>query len=194
MTFQPHFDLSIGPCEGGIEEGSQIITIVIGRILLGVIAWREHRLLVPVDAVIVEESPCLLIDLSGREAVSPEIAKLLEHAPDAQLLDFTQSSEYRELIVLFQYMYQRIEEKVMARACYRHSHVRFVGLDILLGDGFKLGCWGCVQYCVQYRKLEGVPGIGDETLEVGFRDASDGINIRRRAIVLCEIASKTATR
>lgn len=39
--------------------------------------------------------------------------------------------------------------------------------------------------------VEGELGVGDESAQVGFTDTADRVDIRTRAIILCEVPSQT---
>lgn len=110
----------------------------------------------PINRVIVEEMPCLLINLPRTVLVAPEVQQLLVHRPGSQFGDLAQVSEGGEFRV-------------------GDAHVGFVGLDVCRGYGLEFGGWGGVEKFVEDWELEVVAGPGDEFFEVDFADGADGV-------------------
>lgn len=54
------------------------------------VAGRQNSHLVPVDRVVIEEVPCLFVNLARTVFVAPEMQQLLVHGPRAQFGDLSQ--------------------------------------------------------------------------------------------------------
>lgn len=72
------------------QELSQIMSVILGRVLLRVIAGSQHSHFVPVDGVVVEKVSCLLVDLARTVLIAPQVQQLLVHGPRAQFGDLSQ--------------------------------------------------------------------------------------------------------
>lgn len=105
------------------EELPKIVTVVVRRVLLRVVAGSNDGLLVSVDRVVVEEVARLLVDLARTVVVAPEVKETFVHRPRAQLLDLAQPSEDGEFGV-------------------GDAHVGFVGLHVGRCDGLQFGGGG----------------------------------------------------
>lgn len=66
------------------------MSVILRRVLLRVIARCQDSHLVPVDSVVIEEVPCLLIDLTRAVLVAPQVKQLLVHGPRAQFGHFSE--------------------------------------------------------------------------------------------------------
>ena len=133
--------------------------IILGRILFRVITRRQNRHLMPVNGIVIEEMPSLLINLPGAVLVTPEMQQLLVHRPGSRLCDFAQVSECREFGV-------------------GNTHVCFIGLDVGGGDRLEFGGWGGVEEFVKDGDFEVVAGPGDEFFEVDFAYGANGVELK----------------
>lgn len=85
--------------------------VILRRVLLSMVTWRQNSHLMPVDSIVVEEVTCLLVDFPRTELITPQMQQLLVHRPWAELADLAEVPEDRELGV-------------------RDAHVGFVGLHV----------------------------------------------------------------
>jgi len=134
------------------------VPVILGRILLRVVTWRQDGHLVPVDRVVVEEVARLLVDLPRAVLVAPEVEQSLVHGPRSQLRDLPQASEDRQFLV-------------------RHAHVRFVGLRVGSRGGLQFGGRRGIEERLEDRQVEGSAGVLDEFLKVDFGNRSNGIQL-----------------
>lgn len=128
------------------EKLSQIVPVIVGRVLFRVITGRNHGHLVAVkgavvvisisilsflsdattdNSLVVEKVTRLLVDLARAVVVAPNVQQSLVHRPRSELGDLAEVAECREL-------------------CVRDAHVGLVGLDVGRCDGFEFGGWGRV--------------------------------------------------
>lgn len=61
------------------KELPQIMTVILGGVLLSMVARRENSHLMSVDGVVVEEMAGLLVDLARAVLVAPHVEQLLVH-------------------------------------------------------------------------------------------------------------------
>lgn len=112
----------------------------------------------PVNGIVIEEMPSLLINLPGAVLVTPEMQQLLVHRPGSRLCDFAQVSECREFGV-------------------GNTHVCFIGLDVGGGDRLEFGGWSGVEEFVKHGDFEVVAGPGDKFFEVNFAYRANGVEL-----------------
>lgn len=175
--------------ERGVQERSHVVPVVVRAVLFHVQPWRERRLLVPVDGVVVEEPTHLLVDgtrghaLAVRDAVhvlrvgmstvvfgrnglgvrrgrGPERQELLEHAPRTETVDLPQSTHHAEL-----------------RVCHAHFHL--IGLRVGVGvrGRDEFGRRRRVEEGLEEWELELVAGVREEHAQVNFGDTADRVDV-----------------
>ena len=132
------------------------------------VARRQRRHLVAIDAVVEIEVPDLRVYLPCGEAVAPPLHQLLPLAPGAEPVVLAELPEGGELGV-------------------RDPHFLLVVLDgARVRDELGGGRGG--EEVVELREGEVVPRPGDEFAEVLFGDAADGIQVCGRGVVFGEVA------
>ena len=99
------------------------------------IGWCQDCHLVSIDTIKVEESLNLCRNLRRRKVFAPIMKEIFKHAEGTAFGDFAESTEYTEFFV-------------------GHAHVYFIGLDIVLCDGFEFGSWCGVEEFIQDRYVE----------------------------------------
>lgn len=112
----------------------------------------------PINSIVIEEMPSLLINLPGTVLVAPQMQQLLVHRPGPSFRDLAQEPERGKFGV-------------------GDAHVCFVGLDVGGGDRLKFGGWGGVQEFVEDGEFEVIAGPGDEFLQVDFAYGADGVEL-----------------
>ena len=131
------------------KELPQIMTIILGGILLCMVTRRKNSHLMSVDGVVVEEMAGLLVDLARAVLIAPHVEQPLVHRVRAKLGDLPQVPENTQLRV-------------------RNAHVGFVRLHVVVRDGFQLRCGCRVDEFFEDREVEVVSGPGNEFLKVDF--------------------------
>lgn len=71
-----------------------------------------------------------------------------------------------------------------------HAHIRLVRLNICLGDGLKLGGRGGIEKLLEDGNIELDLCPGDETLQVGLVDGTDGVDVGRGTVVFGQVSSE----
>ena len=124
--------------------------------------------------------------------MTPFSNQFRKHSVRSQLIVLSQSSVDRELVV-------------------RHSHINLVRLHVVDGDRLQFCGRNSVEESSgafpsvasirrkrndrdalgEDRETESDLGVGDESLQIGFRDGSDRVDIGTRAIVFGQVASQT---
>jgi hypothetical protein len=140
------------------------------------IAWGDGGHLVPIPGILEPEVFHLLGYLKWAERARPGMHESAKHPERPEFLDFTHATIHGEFLV-------------------SHAHVRFVGLDIGIGDWLELGCGhrfeeaifvlACLNFCVidgkdslaKHREIHSGLGPLDELLEVGLADRPDRVYI-----------------
>lgn len=100
-----------------------IESIVVGRVGLGEIGWRDDGHFVSIDGVLDEKVLDLVGDLLGRETIVPGLKQAAKHRVRSARLLFAQFAVHRQLVV-------------------GHAHVDLVQLGDLAvrGQRFEFGC------------------------------------------------------
>mmetsp|Transcript_86554 Transcript_86554/g.242413 ORF Transcript_86554/g.242413 Transcript_86554/m.242413 type:complete len:224 (-) Transcript_86554:1764-2435(-) len=183
------------------QEGPEVEAVVVRRIILGVIRWGQSRHLVPVQSVVEVEVLHLLRHLflerrglglhadrrgNSRVVISravplpglvrPLRPQLEVRRQGATMLDLPAMAQVSELVV-------------------RHAHVLFVRLRLhrltvlceLVRPQFR--CRVRVGHAVEHRHVAVNRRPLQKLLQVTLVDASDGIDVRRAAIILCVITA-----
>lgn len=149
-----------------------IEAIVVRTIRLGMVRRRQHRHLVPINRIAPEKVLHLIGHLLAAALMPPVTDQPTEHAERTAMLLLAQSSENTQFRVA-------------------HSHILFVRLgNLAIAQRLQFGGWWLLEDALQHGNVELAFGVDQELLEIGLGDATDRIDIGRRAIVFGHIAAK----
>jgi hypothetical protein len=178
----------VSSAECGILTRAQVKSIVVRTVLLriyeklsvfcprsnqeGALAIRRcnHRGLMAIDGIVPEEPADLFVNLPWPHLVAPLVHEMLPHAPRPKLMHFAKASKNTELFV-------------------RHAHVRFVRLDVVLGDRFELGGRRSVNEVFEDGKIEVRACPLYERFQVRLGYSADGVDVCAGAVILGQIPS-----